>query len=212
MAEGKATLRKIEEGTSITWKVFIAFLRIHRVTVDGCTCANYCTFAMCEAVLLWLLVQKLTFKVPSQYSLEIVAQCPFKLGCIECKVPERAEPSRKVRTRQSQKLASPPPPQKRAFATSRRKVVAGSDTDSDTNVSSLSLLWLLHPWRCIGGSGIALISFGHLMCVADVTRPCTCGACIVRGVAFAYTLWSVQFVEGPTVTRTSGSFKSGVRR
>ena len=40
---------------------------------------------------------------------------------------------------------------------------------------SLSLLLLLHPWRCIGGTSIALISFGHLMCVAKVTRPCTCG-------------------------------------
>ena len=40
----------------------------------------------------------------------------------------------------------------------------------------------------------------------------TRGGGVVRGVAFAYTLWSVQFVEGPTPTRTSGSFKSGVRR
>ena len=77
--------------------------------------------------------------------------------------------------------------------------MVGSDTDSDTNVStlavrSLGLLLLLHPWRCIGELGIALISFGHLMCVANVTRLYTCGACIVRGVAFAYTLWSVQFV------------------
>ena len=84
-------------------------------------------------------------------------------------------------------------------------------------MSLLRLLLLLHPWRCIGEIGIALISFGHLLRVANVTRPCTCGACVVRGVAFAYTLWSVQFVEvqfveGPTPTRTSGSFKSGVRR
>ena len=64
VAEWKATLRKIEEGTSITWEVFVAFLRIHRVTVDGCTCANYCTFAMCEGVLLWLLVKKLNLRYP----------------------------------------------------------------------------------------------------------------------------------------------------
>ena len=66
MAEWKATLRKTEEGTSITWEVFVAFLRIHRVTADGCTCANYCTFAMCEGVLLWLFVKEPNFKVPSQ--------------------------------------------------------------------------------------------------------------------------------------------------
>ena len=80
LVEWKATLRKIEEGTSIMWEVFVAFLRIHRVAVDGCTCAYYCTFAMCEGVLLWLLVKEPNFKVPSQYSWEIVAQRPFKLG------------------------------------------------------------------------------------------------------------------------------------
>ena len=108
MAKWKATLRKIEEGTSITRVVFVAFLRSHRVTADGCTCANYCMFAMCEAVLPWLLVKEPKFKVPSQYSWEIVAQRPFKLGRIERKVTTRAEPSTKVRTRQSKKLASPP--------------------------------------------------------------------------------------------------------
>ena len=106
VAEWKATLCKIEEGTSITWEAFAAFLRIHRVTADGCTCANYCTFAMCEGVLPWLLVKEPNFKVPSQYSWEIVAQRPFKLGRIERKVTARAEPSTKVRTRQSEKLAS----------------------------------------------------------------------------------------------------------
>ena len=106
MAEWKATLRKIEEGTSITWEVFVAFLRIHCATADGCTCANYCTFTMCEGVLLWLLVTEPKFKVPSQYSWEIVAQRPFKLGRIERKVTWRAEPSKKVRTRRSQKLAA----------------------------------------------------------------------------------------------------------
>ena len=76
------------------------------------------------------------FKVPSQYSWEIVAQRLFKLGRIECKVTARADPSRKVRTHHSQKLAVP---QKRALAKSRRKVVAGSDTNSDANVSPLAL-------------------------------------------------------------------------
>ena len=66
VAEWKATLRKIEEVTWITWEVFVAFLCIHRVTADRCTCANYCTFAMCEGVLLWLLAKEPNFKVPSQ--------------------------------------------------------------------------------------------------------------------------------------------------
>ena len=55
---------------------------------------------------MWLLLKEPKFKVPSQYSWEIVAQRPFKLGRIERKVAARAEPSRKVHTRQSQKLAS----------------------------------------------------------------------------------------------------------
>ena len=91
---------------------------------------------MCEGVLLWLLVKEPNFKVPSQYSWEIVAQRPFQLGRIERKVTARAEPSTKVRTRQSEKLASQ---KKKALAKRRRKVVAGSDTDSDANVSTLAL-------------------------------------------------------------------------
>ena len=71
------------------------------MVADGCTCANYCTFVTCEAVLLWL-VKEPNFKVPSQYYWEIVAQRPFKLGRIERKVTPRAEPLRKVCTRQSQ--------------------------------------------------------------------------------------------------------------
>ena len=74
MAEWKATLRKIEEGTSIMREKFVAFLRIHHVTAEGCTCANYCTFAMCEGVLLWLLVREPKLKVPSRFSWEIVPQ------------------------------------------------------------------------------------------------------------------------------------------
>ena len=136
VSEWKGTLCKIEEGTSIMWEVFVAFLRIHRVTADGCTCANYCMLAMCVGVLLWLLVKEPNFKVPSQCSWEIVAQHPFKLGRIERKVTARAEPSTKVRTRRSEKLASH---KKKALTKSRRKVVAGSDTDSDANVSTLAL-------------------------------------------------------------------------
>ena len=61
VAEWKATLCKIEEGTSITWEEFVAFLHVCRMTVDGCGCANYRTFAMCEGVLLWLLVKETGF-------------------------------------------------------------------------------------------------------------------------------------------------------
>ena len=68
--------------------------------------------------------------------MEIVAQHPFKLGRIERKVTARGEPSTKVRTRQSEKLASQ---KKKALAKRRRKLVAGSDTDSDANVSTLAL-------------------------------------------------------------------------
>ena len=50
------------------------------------------------------------------------------------------------------------------------------------------------------------------MCVANVTRLCTYGACIVKDVAFACPLSCVQFMLGPTLTRTSGYFKSGVKR
>ena len=48
----------------------------------------------------------------------------------------RAEPATKVCTRQSEKIASQ---KKRAFVKRRKKVVAGSGTDSDANVSTLAL-------------------------------------------------------------------------
>ena len=131
VAEWKVTLRKIEEGTSVTWEEFVAFFRVLRVTANGCTCAKYCTFAICEGLLPWLLVKEPNFKVPSQYSWEMVAQRPFQLGCIEHTVAARAEPRKKVRTRQSHKHASR---NKKAATQCRRKVVAGSDVDSDADV------------------------------------------------------------------------------
>ena len=79
MAKCKATWCKMEEGTSIMWEGFVAFLCIHRVTADGCTRGHYFTFSMCEGVLPWLLVKETHFKVPSQHSWEIVAQHPFKV-------------------------------------------------------------------------------------------------------------------------------------
>ena len=86
----------------------ICSLSLHPPRDNGCcTCANYCTFAMCEGVLQWLLVKEPNFKVASQKSWEIVAERPFKLGRIERKVTAPAEPSRKVRTRPVTKTCIP---------------------------------------------------------------------------------------------------------
>ena len=114
---------------------FVAFLRVHHMTADGCPCANYCTFAVCEGVLLWFLVKEPDFEVPSEYSWEVVAWRPFKVGHIECKVNVRSKPPKKVRTRQSQKLAST---EKKAAAECRRRVLAGSDADSEADVPTLA--------------------------------------------------------------------------
>ena len=133
VAEWKATLHKIEEWASITWEEFAAFLRIHRVVVDGCTFANYCTFTVCEGVLLWLLAKEPNFKIPSQYSWEIVAQRRFNWGRIECNVTARAEPLKMVRT--CPKLASA---EKKAPAKYRCKVVDSSDANMDADVPTLT--------------------------------------------------------------------------
>ena len=61
-------LCNIEEGTSIPGGKLVAFLRIQRVTANSCTCANYCTFLMCEGVLPWLLVREAGVSVPFEYS------------------------------------------------------------------------------------------------------------------------------------------------
>ena len=50
------------------------------------------------------------------------------------------------------------------------------------------------------------------MCVANVRKLCTYSACIVKGVVFAYPLWTVLFIVGPTPTQTNGGSKSGVRQ
>ena len=80
-------------------------------------------------------VKELNFKVHSQYPWEVVAQSRVNFGLIELKVTARAELSTKVCTRQCEKLAS----KKKALVKRRTKVVAGSDTDSDANVSTLAL-------------------------------------------------------------------------
>ena len=92
MAEWKATWRKIEEGISITWEVFVAFLRIHRVTADGCTCANYCTFTMREGVLLWLLVKSST-DVDLQWSVTTFSIFAFGSEGVAARMPEGESPT-----------------------------------------------------------------------------------------------------------------------
>ena len=74
---------------------FVAFMSIHRANAERCTCPTYGTYAMCEAVLLWHIVKALGFKVPTQYSWELIAQRPFKLAHVERLVTTQAEPPRK---------------------------------------------------------------------------------------------------------------------
>ena len=91
--------------------------------------------------------------------------------------------------------------------------MAGSDTDNDTNFSTLaqkaprdgesestdlaapqqvdSMEVHRKNWHCL-----------------NLFRP----PYVYRDVAFACPLWSVRFVEGPTPTRTSGYFQNSVRR
>ena len=86
--------------------------------------------------------------------------------------------------------------------------MAGSDTDSEANVSTLALnppsddesksTTIAAPTEVHCRNRHRLTVFRPpYMCDANVTTPSTYGACIVRGVAFAYTVWSVQFLERP---------------
>ena len=99
MPNGNTRCARLRKRPQLRGRNFVAFLRIHRVIAGGCTCVNYCAFAMCEGVLLWLQFKEPDFEVPSQYSWEILAPRPFKLGGVERKMTARAEPSRKVCTR-----------------------------------------------------------------------------------------------------------------
>ena len=60
--------RTIDNGCPIEWERFVSCLCIHRVMVQGCTFANYCAFAMCEGMLLWLLVKEPHFGVSQEDS------------------------------------------------------------------------------------------------------------------------------------------------
>ena len=68
VASWNKTLRKIEKGKSVQWNDFVAFMSIHRVNAERCTCPTYGTYAICEGVLLWHIVKVPGFKVPTQYS------------------------------------------------------------------------------------------------------------------------------------------------
>ena len=47
-------LNMIEHGSRETWDNYVAFLRMHRVAANGCTCAEYHVMGVCEGVLLYL--------------------------------------------------------------------------------------------------------------------------------------------------------------
>ena len=83
VASWNKTLRKIEKGKWVQWNDFVAFMSIHRVNAERCTCPTYRTYAMCGGVLLSHIVKVPGFKVPTQYSWELIAQRPFKLGRVE---------------------------------------------------------------------------------------------------------------------------------
>ena len=57
--------------------LFVDILSIHRVIAERCTRPIYCTYAMCEGILLWHTLKIIGFKVPTRYSLELMAKQPF---------------------------------------------------------------------------------------------------------------------------------------
>ena len=108
MASWNKTLRKIEKGKLLQWNDFVAFMSIHRVNAARCTCPTYGTYAMCEGALLWRIVKVPGFKVPTQYSRELIAQRPFKLGCVERLVNARAEPPKQSSSKKAHKKGLKP--------------------------------------------------------------------------------------------------------
>ena len=48
VAQWKKTLATISNGGRVAWAQFVQFLRVHRVTVEPCTCGTYCTLGVCE--------------------------------------------------------------------------------------------------------------------------------------------------------------------
>ena len=97
------TLRKLEKGKLLLLKDFVAFMSIHRVNVERCTCPTYGTYVMCEGILLWHIVKVPRFKVPTQYSWELIAQRPFQLGRVERLVTTRAERPKQSSSKKARK-------------------------------------------------------------------------------------------------------------
>ena len=126
--------------------------------------------------MLWLLIKEPDFKVLSQYSWEIVARRPFKLGRIERKVTARPEPSKKARIHQSGKHASSGKTTRLQNVAVRgwlvvmsivtpmsprllRTAIPPAPLRRHPVMVRLTPLISLHPkkltaWRCIGGTGI----------------------------------------------------------
>ena len=72
------------------WKDFVAFMFIHWVNAERCTCPTYSMYATCDSFLLWHIEKVPSFKVLT-LDYEWIAQRPFKLGCGERLVAARAE-------------------------------------------------------------------------------------------------------------------------
>ena len=123
-------LATISNEGPFTWPLFVYFLRVHRVTVQGCTCATYCTLAVCEDCLLWLLVKEHGFKVPLRYSWKFVGSHPFKFGRLRRTVVTRVEAPH-VRALKSQ--GGPP---KKKKAAKRSQELSNSNSDCDSHSSS----------------------------------------------------------------------------
>ena len=135
VAQWKATLRQIAEGTSITWDKFVAVLRMHRVTADGCTCANCFAFAMCEGVLLWHLIKGPGLNYPpgiyGTFLPTTVLSCTVLSARLRYVLRHQKRSAHEIHGNLHHW-------KKRRLQKGRRKVVAGSDADSDTDVPTLS--------------------------------------------------------------------------
>ena len=81
----------INEGHPLTWMQFQSLLCIHRVTEEYCTCATYFTLAICDGILLWLLVKEPGFPVPLQYSWKYVGFRAFRYGRVRRTIASRVE-------------------------------------------------------------------------------------------------------------------------
>ena len=99
VASWNKILRKTQKGKSLQWS-----LHVH--PLGQCKLLHlptYGTYARCEGVLLWHILKVLGFKVPTQYSWELIAQRSFKLGRVEHLVTAQAEPPRQYSSKKAHK-------------------------------------------------------------------------------------------------------------